>query len=191
MKFKKLSLDESLFDDNINWGTPPGMDSSIKMPIYDDDFSISDYPSPSTETPKGPTSGELTGVADTIISLINDEWEAIQGYNNFTEMLKVISQETQNTELEQMLPVVLDIVNEENKHVGQLQELLKLISPNASSIEDGAIEGASQIASSGNEWVNGKLKVEVHTPISPSSPQSNTPNEIDTNCTLYNVDDEM
>jgi rubrerythrin len=105
------------------------------------------------------------------------------------DMLKGVMAHTDVANVDKMLPVISDIVNEENKHVGQLQELLKIISPNATSIEQGAAEGAAQIANSEHEWVNGKLKVEMH-------PEQRTSdniasNEVDTTCTLYNVDDEF
>ena len=191
MKFKKLTLDESLFDDDITWSTTTNIDDTSLMSGYDDDFSDPDYPTDNVEVvPEGPKAGEITGVADTLISLINDEWEAVRGYNTFIEMLRGTMQATQDANLEKMLPTIADIVNEENKHVGQLQELLKLISPNASSIQDGEREGIRQIAASGNEWVNGKLVVDVHTPISTTS-EINSNDTIDTTCTLCNVDDEF
>lgn len=189
MKFKKFNLDESLFDDDFGTDvalTPGQIATEGDFSSYiDDDFSDPDYP----VVPKGPEAGAVTGIADTVIALINDEWEAIQGYNNFMDMLRGTMELQSNSNLDKMLPVIEDIVNEENKHVGQLQELLKLISPNAASIESGAIEGAAQIADNGHEWVNGKLKVEMH----PTTPQRHTdvPNHVETDCTLCDVDDDF
>ena len=188
MKFKKLTLDESLFDDDMSWDAPLDTDTNV-ISDFDDDFSDADHVPSGIDVPQGPRAGESTGIADTIISLINDEWEAIQGYNNFMDMLKGVMAHTDVANVDKMLPVISDIVNEENKHVGQLQELLKIISPNATSIEQGAAEGAVQIANSDHEWVNGKLKVEMH----PEQRISDNiaSNEVDTTCTLYNVDDEF
>lgn len=188
MKFKKLTLDESLFDDDMSWDTPLDIEGE-SVSDFDDDFTDSDHIPSGLETPQGPRAGESTGIADTIISLINDEWEAIQGYNNFMDMLRGVMANTDVQNIDKMLPVISDIVNEENKHVGQLQELLKIISPNANSIEQGAHEGATQIANSAHEWVNGKLKVEMHPEV--RSTESHPTNEVDTTCTIYNVDDEF
>lgn len=189
MKFKKFTLDESMFDDAFET-TASG---KIATEGDFDDYIDDDFSDPDTQPsfiPDGPAPGEATGLSDTIINLINDEWEAIQGYNNFSDMLKSVAQQTDNSSLEAMLPVIADIVNEENKHVGQLQELLKLLSPNATSIEMGAREGQSQIAKSGNEWVGGKLKIEMHTPVQKDGKEQ-VPNEIDSTCTLYDVDDDF
>lgn len=188
MKFKKLTLDESLFDDDMSWDAPLDTDTNV-ISDFDDDFSDADHVPSGIGVPQGPRAGESTGIADTIISLINDEWEAIQGYNNFMDMLKGVMAHTDVANVDKMLPVISDIVNEENKHVGQLQELLKIISPNATSIEQGAAEGAVQIANSDHEWVNGKLKVEMH-PTTSQQP-ANVPNQVETDCTLCDVDDDF
>ena len=60
--------------------------------------------------------------------------------------------------------------------------MLKQISPNANSIEDGQEEGAAQL-----NFANGKLQVQTW-----DSPSTNTtPNSIDSTCTIGDVDDEM
>ena len=184
MKFRKISLDESLFDDEFD----SDMSVASQEDWIDDDFSDVDYEKIAnmSKTPTGPSSSEKSGIADSLIHLINDEWEAIRGYNDFAEMAKVVARDTNNAVVERMLPIIDDIRNEENKHVGQLQELLKLISPNASSIESGATEGRQQLS-----LVDGKLPVETHTPAVPNKQNSATPNEIDTMCYLYDVDDSM
>jgi hypothetical protein len=70
-----------------------------------------------------------------------------------------------------------------------------LISPNATSISDGAREGQSQI-----KFVNGKLPVQMMEQVKfvrdyPQSAHHNqentTPNQIDDYCSLMDVDDEM
>lgn len=47
--------------------------------------------------------------------------------------------------------VVKDILVEENKHIGQLQELLKKVSPNAENIEAGAEEARGQVIEASEE----------------------------------------
>ena len=192
MKFKKLSLDESLFDDDsgIKWipATDIFGDNTDNMiaSIDDDVFEIVDQDEHSTENvPSGPNSGSDFGVTSEFIALINDEWEAIQGYNNTVETLKSLSSE--NPFYLEAVKVLEEISAEENRHVGQLQELLKRISPNASEIKEGEQEAKSQL-----RFVNGKLPVETHTPIV-SGQQAVTPGTEDLNetCTLDDCDDEF
>lgn len=200
MKFKKLSLDESLLDDfdgstifntdeKIDWAPAEdifgkGTDNTIPSAIgYDDDFSAPDY-MPDMENhldaPEGPKDGSDTGVADMLISAINDEWSTIQRYNSMIATLR--TEMSGNPAYEQFIAVIEEINNEENKHVGQLQEVLKQISPNARSIQDGEEEGAAQL-----NFANGKLQVQTW-----DSPTNNTtPNSIDSTCTIGDVDDEM
>lgn len=164
MKVNKLKLDEALFDDDMSIEADDTM-SNFDWGEFDDDFSMED-----TDIPTGPKTGVQSGVADTLMALINDEWEAIRGYNNFVEQLKVTFDATQDPSYSQMFAVIDDIRNEENKHVGQLQELLKLISPNANSIEQGAVEGKSQMFN----FVDGKLQIQEAVQPVFHNPQSQT-----------------
>ena len=86
-----------------------------------------------------PEPGPDMGVANLLINLINDEWEAIQGYNDF---IATISAEGG---YEDMLGAIQDIVSEENVHVGQLQKLLQQISPDALKIAQGEQEAQEQL----------------------------------------------
>ena len=198
----KIRLDETLFDDDMTFDEP-----SIK--IFDeghfDDYKIDDIDDSlfdyeplvkanaltdhnGVAVPEGPALGLDSGIADTLIKLINDEWEAIQGYNNFREMI-LTAQNNGAGDYTEMLNVINEVVNEENLHVGQLQELLKRVSPNTQSIAKGEEEAEEQLSTSGNEWVNGKLKVEFHEPRIERSEDSNY-NQIDNICTVCDADDE-
>ena len=64
-----------------------------------------------------PAPGKDTGAANTISALIQDEWQAIDGYNKAIENLT-------NLDMENIVEVLKDIVAEENIHVGQLQAAL-------------------------------------------------------------------
>ena len=197
MKVKKINLDESIFNDyDFNFEEDDDTLDMFQADDFDDDFSGVDYEklAKMSEVPQGPKPGATTGVADTLIHLINDEWEAIRGYNDFIEMVKANMAVDNNSAFAQMLPVINDIVNEENKHVGQLQEVLKLISPNASSIEDGARESHQQF-----RFVEGKMPVQMmeqvrwdrnYTPTAQQT-ENTTPNAIDEYCSLSDVDDDM
>lgn len=85
---------------------------------------------------ESPLPGEDSDLADLLLNGIKDEVEAIQGYN------VIIANLGQHEEMRQ---VILDIVSEENKHVGQLQKLLSLISPNTEEIQNGIVEASEQL----------------------------------------------
>lgn len=118
---------------------------SIKHPTgSDDDFDESlkedfEYASEEVTTDVTPEPGPDMGVANLLINLINDEWEAIQGYNDF---IATISAEGG---FDDMLASIQDIVSEENVHVGQLQKLLQQISPDALKIAQGESEAQEQL----------------------------------------------
>ena len=69
--------------------------------------------------------------------MINGEWNTIADYNNLIAMLTQYG-------FEEFIPVIEDINNEENLHVGQLQALLQKISPNTGSIQQGELEASSE-----------------------------------------------
>lgn len=96
----------------------------------------------SSEEPlSAPQSSAASGMAQVINNLIVDEWDAISGYNSALETVKAQGMEHQ----EEAIKILTDIVNEENIHVGQLQKLLELYSPNAESINSGVEEADKQI----------------------------------------------
>ena len=167
MKFTKFKLDESLFDDDFS---DFDMDTDADMDI-DADVDMD------SEIMQPPAMGLGTGIADNIIRLINDEWEAVQGYNDFIEVLRVSKSD------ESTINVIKDIVAEENKHVGQLQELLKRISPNANQIAVGEKEARHQLSSmvSGIQFWND----------TPTNTVNDAVVESDAYTTLSDVDDEF
>lgn len=201
MKFK-LDLNESLFDDEINWADNQVAENSGRIfnegefdkYSLDDEFCELDYElSDSGATalkaasisaiPTGPQPGPDTGVADLLIAAINDEWEAIRTYNSLVASLS--AETTNNPQFADMINVINDINAEENKHVGQLQEILKAISPNAHMINQGEIEGKQQF-----HFVDGKLPVQSAKVISEERGELPANIEVDTTCTISDVDDE-
>ena len=86
-----------------------------------------------------PEPGPQVGMADLLISAINDEWDTISKYNGTIAMAIAEG-------FEDMVPVIQDIVNEENTHVGQLQKLLQTISPNTEEISKGEMEAEEQMS---------------------------------------------
>ena len=196
----RFNLSESLFDDDISFDEPAikifnsgyfdnyadDLDDDMFEPIADARVSADHN---GEAVPEGPKLGVESGIADTLIKLINDEWEAIQGYNNFREMILAM-QQNNDGDYTQMLSVIDEIVNEENLHVGQLQELLKGVSPNTASIAKGEEEAQEQLQNSVGEWVNGKLKVDFHQPKIVESKEEETHNNINEVCSLVDADDE-
>ena len=116
-----MILDENLFDEIVSVDIP---NAEINIPTLDD------------KPLESPLPGEDNGLADLLLNGIKDEVEAIQGYN------VIIANLGQHEEMRQ---VILDILAEENKHVGQLQKLLSLISPNTEEIQNGIIEASEQL----------------------------------------------
>ena len=134
---KKLILNEDLFepfefselfpDDIIEEPT----EVEIPAAVADAEINVVEE-----ETPSGPATGAETGIANQLIEMINGEWNTIADYNNLITMLTQYG-------FEEFIPVIEDINNEENLHVGQLQALLQKISPNAGSIEQGELEASN------------------------------------------------
>ena len=194
-----LKLDEALFDDDFTLDEPAikGFDEYADDDLDDSIFEYEPLVRAEVPTdhngeavPEGPKPGIESGIADSLIKLINDEWEAIQGYNNFRDMI-LSMQQAGDGDYSEMIKVIDEVSNEENLHVGQLQELLKRISPNTESISKGEEEAEEQLEPSNNEWVNGQLKVQFHEPRIATSGNEKTPeyNKIDTSCSLCNADD--
>lgn len=90
------------------------------------------------ETPKSP-SLEENGIAAFLNRMIVGEWDTIRDYNDL-----IVNAQLQG--MDGIVTVVRDIVNEENTHVGQLQQALSSLSPNVQLIADGEKEGAEQMA---------------------------------------------
>ena len=195
MKFK-LDLNESLFDEEDFKETKHVFnEGDFDKYALDDEFCELDYELSNSGAaaskvdtsviPEGPQPGPNTGIADLLIAAINDEWEAIRFYNSLVASLSYES--TNNPQFAQMIEVINDINAEENKHVGQLQEILKSISPNANMIKTGEQEGKQQF-----NFVNGKLPVQSAEIL--SNERNNVPNElsndINNECTLSDIDDE-
>lgn len=174
MKFKKLSLDESLFDDSAE----ELMSLSIPQSIYDDEFVGTDLPSSVLE---GPKSGSDAGVTDLLISAINDEWKTVSAYNSIIETLRYES--SNNPDYARFIDVINDINAEENKHIGQLQEILQKLSPNAEYIDQGREEGRNQF-----NFRNGQLQVQSWNADNNSAAASVCGEDM---CTITDVDDEM
>lgn len=179
MKFT-LKLDESLFDDDIEYFEDSS--ESITFDAVDDDFSAYEGEHSTVNVPSGPAPGSDTGVYQEMVALINDEWEAIQGYTNMIAVLRQFDAE--NEFYKDAVKILEEISAEENVHVGQLQELLKRIAPNANEIAKGEKEAVSQL-----KLIDGRLPVESWDSV--PKQQTISSNVSEEMCTLCDIDDEM
>ena len=92
-----------------------------------------------------PVTDEDFGLAGMLNALIQDEWQAIDGYNS--ALATVMGDNSFEEDLKAKCKVVFeDILAEENLHIGQLQEFLKIVSPNAEVIADGEQEAKEDLA---------------------------------------------
>ena len=114
-----------------------------------EEVSAEEGPEADDTVPEGP---ENTFVANTLNELTKGEYETINQYNDFILTVQNMVTKPEDMPEEDFKPVfcpeladsinevIKDILAEENKHIGQLQELLKKVSPNAENIEAGADE---------------------------------------------------
>lgn len=158
--------------------------------FFDVDDSMFDIVSTEDDVPSPPDTLRKTGISSLMTSLIQDEWDAINGYNSALATLSTEKPDGYET----MMKVITDIVNEENVHVGQLQKILTVVSPNAASIDDGEEEAQKTINDVQNSDVaHPGMTVQTHTPIATAD---NNVTPADTNgeddyCSVSMVDDEF
>ena len=124
-----------------NFLTPEMWDTVIRCAMFcDRDKSVNEsFEDEHLGTAEStPEPGPEAGIASLINKLLVDEWEAIQGYND-----AIVAAETEG--YSDIAQVLRDIANEENLHVGQLEQCMKTISPNAESIDQGEVEAEGQL----------------------------------------------
>ena len=88
-------------------------------------------------------------ISNLINPLIQDELQAIDGYNSAVATIRGIIEDSthdDSIDYEGIIAVISEITNEENIHIGQLEKLLEMVSPNAESIDDGKEEAEEQLA---------------------------------------------
>lgn len=93
---------------------------------------------------KSPTEGPQFGLSELLNHAIKSEFDAISEYN-------ALALAAREEGFDDIVKIAEEIGTEENKHVGQLQEALKLVSPNAEAIEVGKEEGQQQVSEISNE----------------------------------------
>lgn len=91
-------------------------------------------------TLEGPNEGAEYGLSELLNSAIQHELETVNEYN-------VLALNARAEGFDDIASVIDEINTEENKHIGQLQELLKTISPNAQAIVAGETEASDDLVS--------------------------------------------
>lgn len=82
---------------------------------------------PIKDVEQGPANEYDTEISTLLIGLINSKWNFVSELNNHLISLKdKNNEEVSNT--------IADIRNDEVKHIGELQNILKLYSPNVANI---------------------------------------------------------
>lgn len=112
------------------------------------------------ETPDMPTAGMENYIANELNANIVGEWDTIKKYNDFVATLEANPDES--GKYASIINVIKDITNEEHNHIGQLQQALKIVSPNTISIAAGEVEGAKQLAVPANDG-NSEIEGDVPT----------------------------
>ena len=100
------------------------------------DFLTEDFDGEMPETP----TDEKAGVTTMFHNLIEDELQAIDGYNSAIVTLKGLKDDYTD-----IINILTDIAGEENIHVGQLQRALELVNPQAELIAGGVEEAEEEI----------------------------------------------
>lgn len=89
-------------------------------------------------TLEGPNEGAEYGLSELLNTAIQHELETVNEYN-------VLALNARAEGYEDIASIIDEINTEENKHIGQLQELLKTISPNAQAIVVGETEASDDL----------------------------------------------
>ena len=118
-------------------------DADFKFDVDEDTTTTED------EIPASPETPDDMGIANLLNLLIQDEWQAINGYNDTILTLRAMADDSaENKETyEKLVKILEDISAEENNHVGMLQSALGVVSPNVSEIKGGEKEAAETLDS--------------------------------------------
>lgn len=97
------------------------------------------------EIPASPETMDAMSVANTLNALIQDEWQAIDGYNGTISTYRAMAQDDypekdKSIDYNAIIKILEDIAQEEMNHVGMLQKAMGTISPNVSEIKGGEEE---------------------------------------------------
>lgn len=111
------------------------------MKLNENDFELVVTPEDIEEVAEIETEPELDasrGIADLLIQSLNNVWEAISGYNSLVATMT-------EHQYQDMIPVIQDILTDNSNHVGKLQQLIELVSPELSDIPEGEQEAIATL----------------------------------------------
>ena len=97
------------------------------------------------EIPASPETGDAMAVANSLNALIQDEWQAIDGYNSTISTYRSMKDDEyapkdKTIDYEAIIKILEDIAQEEMNHVGMLQKAMQSVSPNVEEIKGGEEE---------------------------------------------------
>lgn len=97
------------------------------------------------EIPASPETGDAMTVANSLNALIQDEWQAIDGYNSTITTYRSMKDDEyapkdKTIDYEAIIKILEDIAQEEMNHVGMLQKAMQTVSPNVEEIKGGEEE---------------------------------------------------
>lgn len=97
------------------------------------------------EIPASPETGDAMAVANSLNALIQDEWQAIDGYNSTISTYRSMKDDEyapkdETIDYEAIIKILEDIAQEEMNHVGMLQKAMQSVSPNVEEIKGGEEE---------------------------------------------------
>lgn len=149
MDFSKFDSAESIIDYIKSYPTYfKGIDVD-KIEVLTEDIDTTAkpdvVPTVDVKASSNPNVGLPLGLATTLSGLVQDEWEAIDGYNDAIAALQTLN----NTD--ELITVLKDITTDEYNHVGCLEKALSLIAPVSDNIEAGKAEATEQIRNIKNE----------------------------------------
>ena len=82
--------------------------------------------------------GEAAAMVGLLNNLVVDELNAVNSYNGAVETIRTMPSDMPGANA--AISVLSDISDEENSHIGEIQELLKQFTPQANAVEDGKNE---------------------------------------------------
>lgn len=134
--YKGESLEEDVEDVEVT------VDGEPMVPAEESEHSAENIP-------EMPATDCKMIIANVLNPLIQDELQAIDGYNSAVATFRSIEENPDHDpsiDFAGLYAVIAEITNEENLHIGQLEKLLEGVSPNAESIDDGKEEAEEQVA---------------------------------------------
>lgn len=79
-----------------------------------------------------------SGAVDMVISLINKKWDSVRDLNSIILTLS-------EYDMDAILPILEEVLQDENNHIGQLQHIVETLSPSASNIDVGKNEAEQSL----------------------------------------------